>query len=256
MDQLYLSAFIAYLEDQVKNHSIYVWSAQGEGYNVISDAWIKKMETSDVNAQRAINFWHKQVAAGYGKVLKAFDCSGLGMSWLEKNMKTPDLTAQGMYSTLCDPIKKNQLKRGDWVFKKNSSGSISHIGYIVDKELNVIEAKGRDDGVVKRPIKATTWSVYGRPKMFTRDINGGGDDWVVTRVLREGQKGDDVQEMKRRLTEKGFSKNMSYKDNTFGKATKENVIAYQKSLWPNDPKEWDGIAGRKTLTALGAVCVW
>ena len=255
MIQLRLNDFIFYLEEQVTNHSIYVWAAQGEGYNVISDSWIRKMETSVTNAERAIKFWHKQCDLGYAKVLKAFDCSGLGMSWLEKNMATPDLTAYGMYTTLCEPITRSQLKRGDWVFKKDKTGHISHVGYIVDKDLNVIECKGRDDGVVKRALKATTWTVYGRPLMFKEDIEKD-DTWVVTRVLKKGCKGEDVKELQRRLITKGFSCGKSGVDGSFGAATQNAVIAFQKSVWPNNPKEWDGIAGRKTLTALGAVCRW
>ena len=59
-----LNDFIEFLDTQVKNHSIYVWAAQGQGANIISESWIRKMETSEKNAQRAINFWKKQVAAG------------------------------------------------------------------------------------------------------------------------------------------------------------------------------------------------
>lgn len=259
MVQLKLNDFIVFLETQVKNHSIYVWAAQGQGYNVISDAWIRKMETSEVNANRAIKFWHKQCDLGYAKVLRAFDCSGLGMTWLEAHMATPDLTAYGMYTTLCEPITKSKLKKGDWVFKKTSTNplKISHIGYVVDDALNVIEAKGRDDGVVKRPLSATSWNCYGRPKMFKDDIEGGGGDtWVVTRVLKKGCKGDDVKEMQKRLIERGYSCGKSGTDGSFGGDTQKAVIAFQKATWPNNPSEWDGIAGRKTLTKLGATCQW
>lgn len=251
-----LNEFIDYLELQVVNHSIYVWAGQGEGYNVISDKWIEKMETSAANATRAKNFWHKQCDLGFAKVLRAFDCSGLGMTWIEKHFPYPDMTAYGMYTTLCEPITKSQLKRGDWVFKKNSDGKISHIGYIVDTSLNVIESQGRDYGVVKRPLTATTWTVYGRPKIFKKEIEETGNTWVVTRVLKKGCKGDDVKEMQKRLIERGHSCGSCGADGSFGGATQKAVIAFQKAYWPNTPSEWDGIAGRKTLTALGATCKW
>lgn len=252
-----LDEFLLYLEEQVNNHSIYVWAAQGEGYNVISDEWIKKMETSPANASRAIKFWHKQCDLGFAQVLKAFDCSGLGMSWLEKHFPIPDMTAYGMYNNLCDPITKTQLKRGDWVFKKGSDGKICHIGYIVDNELNVIEAKGRDYGVVKKALSSTSWTVFGRPKYFKAEIEKETEgEFIATRPLKKGCKGDDVKQLQQRLIDRGFSVGNSGTDGSFGKATREAVIAFQKATWPNLPSEWDGVAGRKTLTKIGAVCVW
>lgn len=253
MIQLNLYDYIYYLEEQVRNHSIYVFGAQGQGYNVINDNWIRKMETSEKNAERAIKHWHEECDAGYAKVLKAFDCSGLGMYWLMKHMAIIDMNANTMYNVLCDPITKDQLKKGDWVFKKDATGKKTHVGYIVDSSLRVIEAQGRDAGVVKRELNANRWSAYGRPKMFKMDIEA---VWVVTRVLRRGCQGEDVREMQRRLIEKGFSCGSAGTDGKFGGATEKAVIAFQKATWPKDKSEWDGIAGRKTLTALGAVCRW
>ena len=51
-----LSKFIAYLHEQVQNHSIYVWGAQGQQGAAITEAWIKRRETSTTNANRAIKF--------------------------------------------------------------------------------------------------------------------------------------------------------------------------------------------------------
>ena len=68
-----LQDFIEYLEEQVQNHSIYVWGGQGQGYPKVTEAWIRKMEDSITNANRAIAFWKNQVAAGYEKKLRAFD---------------------------------------------------------------------------------------------------------------------------------------------------------------------------------------
>lgn len=250
-----LDQFIKYLETQVKNHSIYVFGAQGEGYGTISESWIRKMETTPRNADRAIAYWHKQVAAGYGKVLRAFDCSGLGMCELCALFGYPDMTADDMFNKLCTKITKAQLKRGDWVFKRNSVGKVTHIGYIVDEKLNVIESKGRDDGVVKRSLDKGNWNLYGRPTCFNEEIT---NVWVATRLLKKTKptmKGEDVAEMQRRLIDRGFSCGKCRDDGSFGGDTEKAVLAFQKSYF-SDPKEWDGIAGKKTLTALGAKCVW
>ena len=62
--------------------SIYVWGTQGEGADVISAEWIRDMENSKLNANRVIEKWEANKALGYGDVMRAFDCSGLGVCFL------------------------------------------------------------------------------------------------------------------------------------------------------------------------------
>ena len=245
-----LDIYINYLETQVKNHSIYVFGAQGEGYPTITESWIRKMETTVVNAERAIKHWKKECALGYEKVLKAFDCSGLGMYELHILFGYPDTTADGMYKKYCTQITKAQLKRGDWVFKRNSLGKVIHVGYVVDNNLNVIEAQGRDMGVVKRNINKGGWNLYGRPSCFRDEIT---NVWIATRPLHKGLKGEDVAELQRHLIERGFSCGKWGDDGSYGAATEEAVKNYQRST---GTLEVDGRAGRKTLTSLGAICKW
>lgn len=177
-----LEEFIAFLHQQVANHSIYVWGAQGQGGSTITEDWIQRKEASASNADRAIRFWKKQVASGYGDVLRAFDCSGLGMYWLQnlKGISKGDMSSNTMMQK-CKTIAKNDLKRGDWVFRTYTSGSNKgkayHIGYVVDDALGVIEAKGRDDGVVKRTLAASGssyWNAFGRPEAFFSGTDGSG----------------------------------------------------------------------------------
>lgn len=249
-----LDDFNAYLETQVRNHSIYVFGAQGEKDPTITKKWIRSMETTERNAELAIEYWEQQCDLGYKDVLRAFDCSGLGMYMLYILFGFEDRTADDMYNTLCDPIKKSDLKKGDWVFKANSSGKKTHVGYIVTDKLDVIESKGRRYGVTKTPL-ADSWNAFGRPKCFKKDIEGE-DSFVMTRVLRMGCKGTDVKEMQKRLISMSFSCGKWGADGDFGTGTRNGVIAFQKAYWPHTPSEWDGIAGRKTLTALGFVCKW
>lgn len=253
-----LDEFNAYLERQVKDHSIYVFGAQGEGYPTITASWIRKMETTERNAERAIAHWKKECALGYEKVLKAFDCSGLGMYELNILFGYPDTTADGMFKKYCEQITKAQLKKGDWVFKRNSVGKCTHIGYVVDDKLNVIEAKGRDDGVVKRPLNSGAWNCYGRPSCFRDEIT---NEWIATRPLhyeKPTMKGEDVAELQRHLIERGFSCGKWGDDGSYGQATEKAVRAYQESthVKGGDYLVVDGRAGRKTLTSLGAKCVW
>lgn len=172
-----LISFIEYLSEQVRNHSIYVWGAQGQKAPTITEAWIKGRETSTTNANRAIKFWQKQVNAGYGDVLRAFDCSGLGMYFLQNmhGVYANDMNSGNMRAK-CRKITRAELKKGDWLFRLDSKGNTYHVGYVVDDNLNIIEAMGRDDGVVKRDINASGsgyWNAYGRPDCFAAEIEGG-----------------------------------------------------------------------------------
>lgn len=253
-----LDVFINYLEAQVKNHSIYVFGAQGEKYPTITASWIAKMETTPKNAERAIAHWKKECELGYEKVLRAFDCSGLGMYELHIIFGYPDATADTMFKKYCEQITKAQLKRGDWVFKRNSVGKCTHVGYVVDNNLNVIEAKGRDYGVVKLPFARGDWNCYGRPSCFASEIE---NVWIATRPLhyeKPTMKGEDVAELQRRLIERGFSCGKCGDDGSYGQATEKAVRAYQESTHVKGGEYLvvDGRAGRKTLTSLGAICKW
>lgn len=253
-----LNEFIQHLEDEVKNGSIYVWGAQGEGAGTITETWIKKKETSATNAARAIALWKKQIEAGYGDRLRAFDCSGLGMAFLQNEAKivSSDMSANSMMAK-CEIITKAQARRGDWVFKVNSSGKATHIGYIVDEALNVIEAKGRNYGVIKSPLSKGGWNKYGRPKFFANEIAGAGDDeapvasgWTVNRLLKRvspAMKGDDVRRLQEALIARGFACGRGANDGIFGDDTKKAVRAFQGSA----KLTVDGIAGKDTVTALG-----
>lgn len=255
-----LEEFIAHLEEEVKNGSIYVWGAQGQGADVISEEWITKKETSAANAKRAITLWKKRVAEGYGDRLRAFDCSGLGMAFLQNEAKivSSDMSANSMMGK-CELIEKGQARRGDWAFKVNSSGKATHIGYIVDTALNVIEAKGRDYGVIKSPLSKGGWNKYGRPKYFADEINAAegvttpapaASGWVVSRLLKRVSpmmKGDDVKKLQEALISRGYACGRSGADGIFGNDTRAAVRAFQGSAGLTV----DGIAGQQTITALG-----
>lgn len=140
-----ISKFITWLKKQVG--SIYVWGGQGEV--AFNEAWIKKMEPTDKNADRAIAFYRKQLAAGVDP-LAAYDCSGLIVRFLlDNDIIHSDMTAAGLFS-LGKEVKKKDLSPGDFVSRHNGS-KIHHIGVYIGDDM-VIHAKGRDVGVVKEHI--------------------------------------------------------------------------------------------------------
>lgn len=243
-----LKDFISCLQQQVDNHSIYVWGAQGQTTTEITEAWIRGRETTEANADRAIAFWKKQCDAGYGIVLRAFDCSGLGMFWLQNisGMLKYDLSAHGLYNK-CEKITKDRLRVGDFVFKVSNAGRATHVGYVVDTDLNVIEAKGRDVGVIKRSVDADSWNAFGRPPFWTEaEVTECEGKYIFTRVLKYGRIGDDVCELKKLLAENGFTGLNPKNRNYFG-STRSKVKAFQK----DKGLTVDGKAGPKTIAALG-----
>ena len=165
-----LQEFINLLEQEVNNHSIYVWGAQGQTGPQISESWIRKCENSVRNANRAVSYWKKQVSAGYGSVLKAFDCSGLGVWALQKcGIINYDTSADG-FKSMCTRIEKSQLRSGCFVFQVES-GIAKHVGYVVNNNLDLVESQGRDAGVVKRNInQSSKWNWFGTPPFFADEL--------------------------------------------------------------------------------------
>lgn len=167
-----LSDFIEYLQDQVDNGSIYVYGAQGQKAPVVNERWIRKMERDTGGtivsghyksyANIAVTAWKKKVEAGYGDVLRAFDCSGLGTYFfLKHGLIDHDKTANGLMG-LCKTA--SEPKAGFWVFR-TSNGRATHIGYMVS-DTELVEAKGRAYGAVKREYNPKEWNRIGKPKIF------------------------------------------------------------------------------------------
>lgn len=249
-----LEKFIAYLKEQVENHSIYIWGGQGQAYPTVNEEWIKSKE-SGTHQTNALKVYRAAVKAGYEKKLRAFDCSGLGMYWLQNitGLSKSDMNANGMKGK-CELISKNSIKCGDWVFRTYKSGSQKgrayHIGFVIDDKLNIIHAKGRAYGVVCEPFDDEYWNTYGRPSYFENEIEGNDIDmkeYIFTRVLKKGLKGEDVENLQQ-LLNKALNINLGI-DGIFGTQTYNAVKKYQDSK--NLVK--DGIAGERTITALGGI---
>ena len=156
-----MSQFIEYLRSRIG--SIYVWGGQGE--NVLAQAnpleWIRSRETSETNTQRAYTLFKKRKQEGINPIL-CYDCSGLIVAFLlDVGILKSDRTAAALYS-MCETKLDAPEKPGDFVcYYHPEKKKITHIGvYIGDGK--VIEAKGRDYGVVESPLNETAWNRYGR----------------------------------------------------------------------------------------------
>ena len=159
MKQVKLSDFIDYLEKQVGQP--YLWGGQHTKltpYTYVDI--IERKETSTQNAEDAIAYC-KNLFDNGASVLYAYDCSGLGMYYLQNVTKTysHDMSANGMMGE-CE--KADEPKKGYWVFRLND-GRATHIGYMVS-DTEVIHAKGRKYGVTKEKYKKSYWHTCGIPK--------------------------------------------------------------------------------------------
>ena len=158
-----LTEFILYLTEQIGQP--YVWGGQHTELtpkNYV--AVITRREKNEENRKNAIAYCKKQFDAG-ASVLYAYDCSGLGMYWLEKKriFKT-DMTANGMMNQ-CEIV--DEPKKGYWLFRLND-GKATHIGYMVS-DTEVVHAAGRKLGVIKVPYAKSFWHRIGKPKCFNFD---------------------------------------------------------------------------------------
>lgn len=166
MTKTQIKEFCKYLENQVKYRSIYVWGGNGELTMETPLSKIKKMETSNTNYKRVVRLVSGYVDSDRDLSLsRMFDCSGLGTFWLVKEgLLQSDTTADGLYHK-CTLKPISNIKKGDFVFKVTTTtvkdektGTVkevkkaTHIGYVVDNDKSIIEAFGRDKGVVKNKL--------------------------------------------------------------------------------------------------------
>ena len=198
----------------------------------ITAAWIRKREKNKRDADRAIAHWRKEVAAGYGDVLRAFDYSGLGVYFfLRHKLIDHDVNAVGLRK-LCGPIERDEVRAGDLAFRVKNGRAV-HVGYAIGGDT-LVEAKGRDDGVVKSGLDG--FHRFGRPRFFSpRELK------LTTPYMR----GEDVYALQSALKERGYDPGQL--DGVYGKKTARAVRRFQKDRG----LKVDGIAGPETLKALG-----
>ena len=163
-----LNEFIEYLFEQI--NMPYIWGCQHtevtpENYESVID----KHETSEKYREAAKKYCENLWEDGF-EIAWAYDCSGLGMYWLQNLMHiySKDMSANSLKG--CCEIVETEPKTGYWVFRCDSSGKATHIGYMIS-DTDLIEAKGRAYGVVKTVFKSDEWSVWGIPACFAEEID-------------------------------------------------------------------------------------
>lgn len=152
---------VYYAEQQIHHGSIYVWGGQGEKVKTLTLLKLCQMENSADNAGRVVKYVYNNRMNMDSKA-KVYDCSGLVCKALEYAKVVAsgfDTNAQGLYLKY-DKIPVGKRRMGDLVFKF-SSGVATHVGIVFNEDY-VIEAKGRDYGVVKTKFDSS-WTACNRP---------------------------------------------------------------------------------------------
>ena len=211
--------FIAYLESHIGD--AYVWGAQGERVDNRADLekWVRRKETSRRETDRALAYIKKATKTP----LYAFDCSGLIIHWLRdiRGLIDSDTNAQGLYRQCKQQGKLGawQMQAGDLVFRYSFAvGKMGHVGVYVGNGM-VVEAQGRDAGVVMRHLSYGGWTHQGRHPALAEDTAP-----TVFRLTSPMMHGENVKLMQTALNACGYD---------CGKA--------------------DGICGKATMTAVRAI---
>ena len=153
---------IYYANKQVDNHSVYVWSGQGQKLRKVKALQLAMMESSAENAARVIMYIFCNLKF-FNKNTRVFDCSGLIcclLIYAGVLSKGSDYTAADLYP-MFDRVPISKVQPGDLIYKTDSSGKIVHVGICVEIGY-CVEAKGRDYGVVRSRIDST-WELANRP---------------------------------------------------------------------------------------------
>lgn len=170
-----LNEFISYLKEQVGQP--YLWG--GQHTKLTPSNYISVIRKKEQNRggykdglsyeQAAIDFCKKKFDAG-AEVLYGYDCSGLGMYWLQNlnHLYKSDVNANTMMGRCVEIDTPEPPEKGWWVFRLDGKRA-SHIGYMIDNEY-LIEAKGRKYGVVKTKWREKDWDCWGIPKVFENEI--------------------------------------------------------------------------------------
>lgn len=211
--------FIAYLTSHLGD--AYVWGAQGERVDNRADLekWVRRKETSRRETDRALAYIKKATKTP----LYAFDCSGLIIHWLRdiRGLIDSDTNAQGLYRQCKQQGKLGawQMQAGDLVFRYSFAvGKMGHVGVYVGNGM-VIEAQGRDAGVVMRHLSYGGWTHQGRHPALAEDTAP-----TVFRLTSPMMRGENVKAMQTALNACGYDCGKA--DGICGKATMTAVKAF------------------------------
>ena len=233
----------------------YLWGGIGQ---VCTQSLLDR-KFKDVYSKEMSRSEFDKVTAGWVEdKVHVCDCEGLLDAYLHI-----DKSANDNYNQFC--VEKGEtaaIKRpyviGEAVFNGTTLKK-THVGWVcgfIGNDPLVVESRGFKYGVVITRMSERSWKFRGLMKhkfVYTDEYPIPEEfEFTFRRILKKGCKGDDVIELKKLLMQNGYSegitidtKNSKY----YGSATKRLVKSFQK----NEGLTIDGIAGQKTITALGGI---
>ena len=235
-----------------KNHGVYIGTANGELTESLTVGEIRRKEVNygydkdktNTNIRRDFAYIGKCYEKGWDmSKSKSGDCSGIPVGELRALGVIPPTADYNCRSFMkkCTKIPLDALQASDLVFNKKDDPS--HMG-VFDGEM-VVESKGRDDGVVRRPVSDGPWVIGGR---LPNDWFDDGGIPPLTRNLYyrkdDLMRGEDVRECQTQLKLQGY--NCGTIDGVFGLKTKAAVMNFQAE----HDLDVDGIVGQKTWVKL------
>lgn len=125
-----------------------------------------------VNTFGRSNYYYSNYSAEKWIGYQYFDCSGLIVYTLRRMGLIPmiaDYSAQSIFSVLCSPVSKSQLRPGDICFRNTDTNGIVHCGIYTGNE-RVTHARGTFYGVVSTQL-FDSFNTFGRLKYFTGEYN-------------------------------------------------------------------------------------
>lgn len=158
------------VEEQVRNHSIYVWGASGQLCKDINEKWIRDKESrcdGGKHADDAVASWKAVMNSEYADVARAFDCSGF-VSWCLMQIGVLDKRrdCDGLYDR-CRPTDK--VEDGTLLFRvsEKNPNDETHVGFYFDGLQ--IHAKGRCFGAVEESYAPAYWAKAGWLKALPKN---------------------------------------------------------------------------------------
>lgn len=239
------------------NRDLYVYGAQGQQLVKILPS-ICEMTGTLGKVDNILTCLADRFKQGFDQSnIYCYDCSGLFMDFaIQMGIYKYDMNANEIFESIEQKVEWTQAKEGDFVFEGNSSNKW-HIGYVVDNNGTVIEARGTAYGVVRTELLKRDWKYAARPA-FWSDIPTPGpaptpgptppEQVILTRELyykANMMKGSDVLATQEELKKRGY--NPGTIDGIFGKNTEIAI----KNFQTDQKLKADGIVGQNTCKALG-----
>lgn len=114
--------------------------------------------------------------------------------------------------------------------------------------VNNIDARSDAANRFRHELDLNGWNkadFIPEPKQDEQNLNS---EYWPPRVICKGMNGADVEVLQAVLKARGYL--AQNPDGVFGSFLEETVKRFQKAAFPDQPKEWDGICGKKTWAKL------